>query len=92
MFYIRYVNVKKHVILFIYLDPCAFFVLIGIIVRFTKAAYSVNEDIGAIQLALILNSPSSFVETVQIISSNITAKGKQNSATIYVNIIYVFIC
>ena len=50
--------------------------------RFSTTGYSADEDAGVIQLTLILHSPSSFVETVQIINSNITAKGKQNSLII----------
>ena len=57
--------------------------------RFNRAAYSIIEDAGVIQLTLILHSPSSFVETVQIINSNITAKGKQNSS---INTPYTFMC
>ena len=63
----------------------------GIFVRFSRAGYSTNEDAGVIQLTLILHIPSSFVETVQIINTNITAKGTQNSAII-LTLCIIFMC
>ena len=45
-------------------------------VRFDNAAYSDDEDVGIIQPLLLLSNPSSFVETVQVISTEVTANGK----------------
>ena len=44
-------------------------------VRFDNAAYSDDEDAGIIQPLLLLSNPSSFVETVQVISTDVTANG-----------------
>ena len=49
--------------------------LIVITVRFDNAAYTVNEDDGIVQTLLVLSNPSSFVETVQVVDTHITADG-----------------
>ena len=54
------------------------FLLTVITVTFDQSAYSVAEDVGSVQLVMILSNPSSFVETVQVISTDITALGKQH--------------
>lgn len=50
--------------------------------RFNTTAYSTDEDAGTVQLTLIFSNPSSFVETAQVINSDVTAKGTQNSETV----------
>ena len=53
----------------------SFFFLIVITITFNQSEYSVNEDIGSVQLVLVLSNPSSFVETVQVFSTDISATG-----------------
>ena len=48
-----------------------FYICVDITVRFNQSTYNVNENSGIIQLFLILSSPSSFNETVQLISTNV---------------------
>ena len=43
--------------------------------KFHNATYAVNEDDGIIQPLLVLSNPSSFVETIQVINTDITANG-----------------
>ena len=43
---------------------------------FDKATYTVNEDTGTVKPLLILSNPSSFIETVQVITTDITTNGK----------------
>ena len=48
--------------------------------------YSVNEYEGIVHLQLTLSNPSSFTETVQVISNDVTATGMLNCAdTLYVH-------
>ena len=56
--------------------------LTAITVGFDNATYTVVEDTGIVQPALILSNPSSFVETVQVISTDITADGMYNHTII----------
>ena len=49
--------------------------LTAITVMFNTTTYSVDEDTGIVQPLLVLSNPSSFVETVLVISRNITAEG-----------------
>ena len=51
-------------------------VLIVITVKFHNATYTVDEDNGIIRPLLVLSNPSSFVETVQVINTDITTNGK----------------
>ena len=51
---------------------------VAITVTFDKAMYTVNEDAGTVKPLLILSNPSSFIETVQIITTDITTDGKVN--------------
>ena len=52
-----------------------FYSVVVITVKFHER-YSVNEDDGIVQPLLVLSNPSSFVETVQVISSDVTANGE----------------
>ena len=49
--------------------------LIVITVRFDNAAYTITENDGIVQPLLVLSNPSSFVETVEVIDTHITADG-----------------
>ena len=42
---------------------------------FDTATYTVNEDVGILRPLLVLSNPSSFIETVQVINTDVTAKG-----------------
>ena len=44
--------------------------------KFQNATYAVNEDDGIVQPLLVLSNPSSFVETVQVITTDVTTNGK----------------
>ena len=46
-----------------------------ITVNFHELAYSVDESIRVVRPVLVLSNPSSFVETVQVITTNISANG-----------------
>ena len=52
------------------------FVPTVITVRFDHMDYLINEDAGIAQPLLVLSGPSSFVETVQIITISSTADGR----------------
>ena len=41
-------------------------VLLATAVRFNEGSYRINEDIGILQVLLVLSNPSSFNETVEI--------------------------
>ena len=62
----EYCKLIKHFIIFLH---------IAITTKFNNATYTVNEDAGIIQPQLILSNPSSFVETVQMITTDVTAYG-----------------
>ena len=59
-------------------------------VRFDNATYTDDEDVGIIQPLLVLSNPSSFVETVRVISTDVTANGKVNCSCII--IIHIYVC
>ena len=61
---------------------------VAITARFNQSAYSVTENSGIIQLFLVLSSPSSFNETVQLINNNIDTDNSANGMTIH-HICYV---
>ena len=44
-------------------------------VRFDQSSYTIEEDRGTIQPLLTLSNPSSFVETIQVISTDVSATG-----------------
>ena len=44
-------------------------------VRFAQSSYTVEEDSRIIQPLLTLSNPSSFIETIQVISTNVSATG-----------------
>ena len=44
--------------------------------KFHNETYTVNEDDGIVQPQLVLSNPSSFVETVQVINTDVTANGE----------------
>ena len=44
-------------------------------VRFAQSSYTVEEDSRIIQPLLTLSDPSSFIETIQVISANVSATG-----------------
>ena len=46
-----------------------------ITVKFHDLAYSVNEGTGVVQPVLVLSNPSSFIETVQVITTDVSANG-----------------
>ena len=46
-----------------------------ITVGFDQTAYNVSETFESVQLTLVLSNPSSFDETIQIITRDITAIG-----------------
>ena len=52
------------------------FTLVVVTVKFRNERYTVNEDDGIVQPLLVLSSPSSFVETVQMINTDVTANGE----------------
>ena len=54
-------------------------------VRFDNATYTDDEDVGIIQPLLILSNPSSFVETVRVISTDVTTNGKVNCSFIHIS-------
>ena len=56
-----------------------YYILLVITVRFDNAVYNIDEDVGIVRPLLILSNPSSHTETVQVISTDITAKGIPNS-------------
>ena len=58
---------------------------IGITVRFDNASYSIDENVGIVQPLLVLSNPSSFVETVQVINTDITAIGMEYRFTFAFN-------
>ena len=43
--------------------------------RFDNARYTVNEDDGLVQPVLVLSNPSSFVVSLQVITTDVTANG-----------------
>ena len=49
-----------------------------ITVRFSQSSYSVDEDVGIVQPVLVLSNPSSFIETVQVIATNVSGNGMIN--------------
>ena len=49
--------------------------LLVITVRFDNTIYIVDEDVAVVHPVLILSNPSSLLETVQLISTDITANG-----------------
>ena len=53
------------------------FTFIAITVEFNSATYIIEEDVGRVQLVLVLSNPSSFIETVQVIATEINATGKE---------------
>ena len=60
--------------------------------RFDNTIYTVDEDVGIIQPLLVLSNPSSFVETVEVISTDIEADGIMLYVT-YINILlHISIC
>ena len=44
-------------------------------VSFAQSSFTVEEDSTIIQPLLTLSNPSSFIETIQVISTNISATG-----------------
>ena len=48
-----------------------FYVCVAITVAFNQSTYNVTENSGIIQLFLVLSSPSSINETVQLITNNV---------------------
>ena len=50
---------------------------------FNQSVYSVNEDEGAVQLVLILTSPSSTDITVEVFTTDGSATGEYCSILIY---------
>jgi len=44
-------------------------------VRLDRESYNIDENVGIIQALLVLSNPSSFVETVKVINTDITANG-----------------
>ena len=54
------------------------YICVDITVRFNQSAYNVTENSGIIQLFLILSSPSSFNETVQLISNDVDTDNSAN--------------
>ena len=64
------------------------YICIVVTVRFNQSAYNVTENSGITQLFLILNIPSSFNETVQLINTDVdtdnSANGMMNHQICYV--------
>ena len=53
----------------------------GITVEFTQSTYTVNEDLGSLRPVLVLSSPSSYLITIEVFSTNGSAAG--TCCTIY---------
>ena len=51
------------------------FVATALIVSFDNETYIAYENVGMIRLLLFLSDPSPFVETVQVMNTDITANG-----------------
>ena len=71
-----------------YIHHLLFYVFVAITVKFNQPAYSVTENSGIIQLFLVLSSPSSFNETVQLIDTSIDTDSSANGMIIHQ--IYMF--
>ena len=71
-----------HIHTYVYICTCLkplnslFYSVVVITVKFHNERYSVNEDDGIVQPLLVLSNPSSFVETVQVINTDVTANGE----------------
>lgn len=81
--YILYYNVCTYAYTYLYvrIHMCianSLFVHVVITVRFSQSSYSVDEDVGIVQPVLVLSNPSSFIETVQVIVTNVSANGMIN--------------
>ena len=59
--------------------------MLGIVVNFSQAVYAVVENNGSVQAELVFSNPSSFDITVQVIFSDITAVGVNNTECTIVN-------
>ena len=52
------------------------YVVATIAIAFDQSTYSINEDVGYIQLTLVLSNPSSTDITIQVTTTDKTATGK----------------
>ena len=69
------------------------YICVDITVKFNQSAYNVTENSGVIQLFLILSSPSSFNETVQLISNDVDTDNSAVGMISYQNLCYNnFLC
>ena len=68
--------VCTYVCMYVAIDT-ALSIYVAITVKFNQSAYNVTKEDGIIQLFLVLSSPSSFIEAVQLIDSI----GTDNSAS-----------
>ena len=66
-----------------YIHHLLFYVCVAITVKFNQSTYNVTENSGIIQLFLVLSSPSSFNETVQLIDTNIDTDDSTNGMIIH---------
>ena len=53
-----------------------YFICIVITVRFSSATYNVDENDGILRPVLLLNHSSPFVETVYVMTTDISAEGR----------------
>ena len=74
-----------------YVHNSLFYVCVAITVKFNQSAYNVTENSGIIQLFLVLSSPSSFIETVQLITNNVDTDGMINCQNIHMLCTYKYI-
>ena len=51
-------------------------IIVAVTVSFSQSTYSINEDVGSIQLTLVLSNPSSTDITVQVVDDDNTATGE----------------
>ena len=57
-------------------------ILIAVIIMFDQTTYSVNEDGGSVQIALVLSRPSSTTVTVEMFNTDGSATGEYCSILI----------
>ena len=74
--------------MYLYVDT-SLFVYVAITVRFNQSAYNFTKQDGMIQLFLVLSSPSSFTETVQLIDSIGTDNFASGMTCTYVTYVWI---
>ena len=79
----------RNVYVFTYVCNSLFYVCVAITVTFNQSAYNVTENSGIIQLFLVLSSPSSFKETVQLINTDVNTNGTYDKLPKHTYVMYI---